>query len=62
MKEEHKIIMAGFSLVAAIVGSLIGYNLYTNDQNRKQYAECLRITEKLLEADSHRISTPYCRN
>lgn len=48
-------------LIASVIGLLVGYNLYTNSENRKLYAECLRITERLLDADPKRISTPYCR-
>lgn len=48
-------------VVTLLVTATLGYNLYTGAEQRKAYMECLRITERLLEADKSRIGTPYCR-
>ena len=48
-------------LIVSVIGLLVGYNLYTNSENRKLYVECLRITERLLDGHPNRISAPYCR-
>ena len=56
MRGGANLLWAGIVTVWAIV-LLVNY---TNAENRKLYAECLRITERLLDADPKRISTPFC--
>ena len=58
---DMKILLVIFALIFGGVIANLSYSLYTNAENRKLYAECLRLTEKLLDADPKRISVPFCR-
>lgn len=40
---------------------ILGFSAYQAEESRKLYAECLRITERLLETKPDRFTTPYCR-
>jgi len=57
MKPSH---IAGLISCAFLIVMLC--IMHNATETRKQYGECLRITEELLKADPKRISTPYCRN
>ena len=59
MSELMKLLLI-VALLVSLAFSTLGYNLYTNAENRKLYAECLKLTERLLDADPKRISTPFC--
>ena len=43
-----------------VVSLLICANLYTKSKERDLYEKCLRISERMLDADPKRISIPYC--
>lgn len=57
IKDLHLILC----FMSLVIGVLLGFIHYHNTQSREAYLECLRITEKLLEADPGRFSTHYCR-
>lgn len=54
-------ILAVLITVLAVAALVAGTNLYLRSKERDLYAECLRVTERLLDSDPKRISTPYCR-
>ena len=64
---KGEIIFAGTivgGLLLALAMSL-GYNLYTNEQNRQAYQACLKTAERMAEAERSNsgvriVSTPIC--
>jgi hypothetical protein len=65
-KGEITFIGAALSAIVLIVAMILGYNLYTNAQNRLAYQECLKTSERLADAERSNsgvriVSLPFCR-